>query len=58
MRKASNVRCRPPRRSPGVTGPASAGAVAEGGDQPHATMPPFQTINCIIALQGILPSRS
>jgi microcystin-dependent protein len=40
------------------TGPASAGAVAEGGNQPHATMPPFQTINCIIALQGIFPSRS
>ena len=29
-----------------------------GGDQPHNNMPPFQTINFIIALQGIFPSRN
>jgi microcystin-dependent protein len=28
-----------------------------GGSQPVATMPPYLTVNCIIALQGIYPSR-
>ena len=29
-----------------------------GGNQPHNNMPPFQSINFIIALQGIFPSRN
>ena len=29
-----------------------------GGGQSHNNMPPFQTVNFIIALQGIYPSRS
>jgi microcystin-dependent protein len=28
-----------------------------GGGQPHNNMPPFLTLNFIIALQGIYPSR-
>jgi microcystin-dependent protein len=28
-----------------------------GGGQPHENMPPFLTLTCIIALQGIFPSR-
>jgi microcystin-dependent protein len=41
----------------GATGNASGGSLAEGGGQPHATMPPFLTANCIIAVQGIFPTR-
>jgi microcystin-dependent protein len=41
----------------GVTGSASGGSLVEGGSQPHPTMPPFLTANCIIALEGIFPSR-
>ena len=41
----------------GATGTASGGSVVEGGSQPHLTMPPFLTSNCIIALEGIFPSR-
>ena len=29
-----------------------------GGGQPHENMPPYQTLNCIIALTGIFPSRN
>jgi microcystin-dependent protein len=29
-----------------------------GGSQPHDNMPPYLTLNFIIALQGIFPSRS
>lgn len=29
-----------------------------GGNQPHNNMPPYLTLNFIIALQGIYPSRS
>ena len=29
-----------------------------GGNQPHNNMPPYLTMNFIIALQGIFPSRS
>lgn len=36
-------------------GPSAIGAV--GGGQPHDNMPPFLTLNCIIAVQGIFPSR-
>jgi microcystin-dependent protein len=41
----------------GATDAASSGGSPEGGGQPHATMPPFLTGNCIIALVGIFPSR-
>ena len=41
----------------GATGNASGGSLTEGGSQPHPTMPPFLTGNCIIALVGIFPSR-
>jgi microcystin-dependent protein len=30
---------------------------AVGGSQPHENMPPYAVLNCIIALQGIFPSR-
>jgi microcystin-dependent protein len=30
----------------------------EGGNQPHNNMQPYLTINYLIALQGIFPSRS
>src|SRR5262245_17927180 len=42
----------------GTTGPAAGGGSAVGGSQPHPIMPPFLTGNCIIALEGIFPSRS
>jgi microcystin-dependent protein len=42
----------------GATGTASGGSLVEGGSQPHPTMPPFLVGNCIIALEGIFPSRS
>ncbi len=41
----------------GATGTATGGSFVEGNSQPHPTMPPFLTANCIIALQGIFPSR-
>jgi microcystin-dependent protein len=31
---------------------------ANGGGEPFSTMPPYLTLNCIIALQGIFPSRN
>ena len=37
----------------------ASGAIATvGGSQPHTNMPPYLTLNFIIALQGIYPSRS
>jgi microcystin-dependent protein len=37
----------------------SARAVSNtGGNQPHNNMPPYTTLNFIIALQGIFPARS
>lgn len=36
-------------------GPSAIGSV--GGGQPHDNMPPFLTLNCIIAVQGIFPSH-
>jgi len=41
----------------GTTGNATGGSLTEGGSQPHPTMPPFLTANCIIALEGIFPPR-
>lgn len=31
---------------------------ATGGDQPHNNVPPYLTLNFIIALQGVYPARS
>ncbi len=40
------------------TATLAAGAVStEGGGQSHNNMMPYTTLNCIIALQGIFPSR-
>jgi len=46
--------------SPGkVTGAGGAGtAQPAGGSQPHNTMQPFLVVNCIIAVEGIYPSRN
>jgi microcystin-dependent protein len=41
----------------GLSMNAAAFALA-GGSQPHNNMPPYLTLNFIIALQGIFPSRS
>jgi microcystin-dependent protein len=36
----------------------NAAAVANvGGNEPHNKLPPFLTVNFIIALQGIFPPR-
>jgi len=46
------------------TNAASTGTMAQnavalaGGSQPHANIQPYLTINFIIALQGVFPSRS
>ncbi len=43
--------------SPDVTmNPATVSAV--GGNQPHENMPPYLTLNFVIALQGIFPSQN
>jgi len=42
---------------PGTTGSASGTTLTAGGSQPHQNMPPFLGVNCIIALEGIFPSR-
>lgn len=36
----------------------AASTAATGGGQPHSNMPPFLTLNIVIALQGIFPSRN
>jgi microcystin-dependent protein len=37
----------------------SASAVGTaGGNQPHNNVPPYLTLNFIIALQGVYPARS
>ena len=44
---------------PGSPLPMNDSAVgAAGGGQPHNNMPPYLTLNFIIALQGIFPSRA
>lgn len=35
-----------------------ASAIASTGGQAHENMPPFTTLNCIIALTGLFPSRN
>lgn len=43
----------------GNTTPMNHGALlAAGGGQSHENMQPFLTLNCIIALQGLFPSRN
>ncbi len=37
---------------------AASAITAAGGNQPHPNMAPFQTLNFVIALQGIFPSRN
>ncbi len=45
--------------APGTLVPlASAAISATGSGQPHENMPPFLSINFIIALQGIFPSQN
>jgi microcystin-dependent protein len=39
-----------------VMNPSTIGVA--GGSQPHNNMPPFLTLNWVIALEGIYPSRS
>ena len=41
-----------------TTGPAMAMTSSTGGGQPHSIMQPYVTIRCIIALEGIYPSRN
>ena len=42
----------------GGNSPLGATAITSaGGGQPHDNMPPYTTLNCIIAVQGIFPSR-
>lgn len=37
----------------------NAGAITStGGNQPHNNMQPYNTLTCIIALQGVFPSRN
>jgi microcystin-dependent protein len=41
-----------------ATGNLAANAVSiAGGNQPHSNLQPFLTVNFIIALTGIFPSR-
>jgi len=44
--------------APGTTGGASGATAAAGGGASHENMQPFLGLNCIIALEGIFPSRS
>lgn len=41
-----------------TTGSASGTTSSVGGTQPHSTISPYLGIHCIIALQGIYPSRN
>lgn len=43
--------------TPGATQAATTTS-ASGGNQPMPTLPPYTTVNCFIALQGIFPSRN
>ena len=43
--------------SPGTTGGGSGTTMATGGGAAHENMQPFLGVQCIIALQGIFPSR-
>jgi microcystin-dependent protein len=37
---------------------SAAGTTVAGGGAPHNNMPPYLTLNFIIALQGVYPARS
>lgn len=37
---------------------STSAITSTGGGQAHENMPPFTTLNCIIALQGLFPSRN
>ncbi len=41
-----------------TTATSSITLSSSGGGQPHPTLPPFQCVNFIIALQGIFPARN
>ncbi|MEM7427437.1 MAG: phage tail protein, partial [Pseudomonadota bacterium] len=41
----------------GLVDMASAALATTGGGQAHTNMQPFLTLNYIIALQGLFPSR-
>lgn len=52
-----------PRRGVSIYAPPGnethlAGTSAAGGSQPHTNMQPYLTLNFVIALQGIFPSRN
>lgn len=60
---ANNVLAAKPRRGSNVYVPAAspvklAGQGAAGGGQAHSNMQPYLTLNFVIALQGIFPSRN
>jgi microcystin-dependent protein len=40
-----------------TTAMAATTTSSTGGGQPVGMMPPYQTLNCVIAAQGIYPSR-
>ena len=40
-----------------ATGPATGMTGSAGGGQPHSTMQPFLGLKCIIAIEGIYPTR-
>jgi microcystin-dependent protein len=42
----------------GLTSMAPAAVTSVGGSQPHNNMMPYLTLNFVIALQGIFPSRN
>jgi len=42
----------------GTTGGGNGTTITAGGGTPHPNMPPFLTVTCIIALEGIFPSRN
>ena len=44
--------------NPGLQAMSSSSSDSTGGSQPHNNLQPFLTINFIIALQGLFPSRS
>jgi len=52
-------KARVPLYTPGPANVSMNGTAigVSGGSQPHNNMPPYLTLNCIIALQGIFPSR-
>lgn len=57
--KLANATTNPYRTGSGATVPMKVGTVSSvGGSQPHENRQPFLTLNFVIALQGIFPSRN